>query len=137
MLEDLSIKIYGFYHDSIININSLTLKRLTIRVESLEDGGSYMDHKVVIKAPNLNCLYIQEGTLVSYMLHELHSLNEVSLKLSCMGDERIHAHHVLQFLKGSTKTRFLYLSEGALFVSSLSIMSLMFRPLNIVIFFIV
>lgn len=90
----------------------------------------------MIKAPNLNCLYIQDGTLVPNMLHELHSLSEVSLKLSCTRDKRIHAHHVLEFLKGSTKARFLYLSKGAMFVSSLLILSLMFCVIFFIFFLI-
>lgn len=86
VLEDLSIKIYGLYPDSVINIISPTMKRLTIRVGSLEEDERiflicgpknvlyHMDCKVMIKAPNLNCLYIQDGTLVPFMLHELHSV---------------------------------------------------------------
>lgn len=110
VLKDLLIKACIPCKDSVIrlNISSLTLKRLTIGVET--DGENYIGHKVmVIWAPNLGP-------------SRYRGLSEVYFKLSCVGEKQIPAPQVLlSFSEASQKSSScLHSSEGAVHVTSLS-----------------
>ncbi|KAJ4704238.1 F-box protein [Melia azedarach] len=115
VLEDLSIE--GFLDDDDLainfNISSSTLKRLEVTLT--KDGTrSYNEHKVIIRAPNLEQLYIGDFVFVSYMVHELHSLSKAFIDVFYMGEGEILADRVLQLLKDITKAQFLSLLTGTI-----------------------
>ncbi|XP_015386752.1 F-box/LRR-repeat protein At4g14103 isoform X3 [Citrus sinensis] len=122
VLEDLLIEIHLEDKHSVTNLNisSLTLKRLTLSLEKVLFSNT--KHQVMIRAPNLEHLCIYDDTLVSYMVHELHSLTEVHFDIEFdkyfvedlqeFDPPNIPADRMLQLLKGITNTRFLSLSAG-------------------------
>lgn len=122
VLEDLLIEIHLEDKHSVTNLNisSLTLKRLTLSLEKVLFTNT--KHQVMIRAPKLERLCIDDNTLVSYMVHELHSLTEVHLDIEFdkyfvedlqeFDPPNIPADRMLQLLKGITKTKLLSLSAG-------------------------
>lgn len=137
MLEDLSVapdmdcECYETLAN--FNISSATLRRLTLK--NWIPLVPWNEHQVVVRAPNLEYLCIDDESLSSYLLHELHSLTTVSINIdehSLLQDiedfESIDAQadHLLQVLHGIANTKFLSFSTGAIHVSSLSIPSTMF-----------
>lgn len=87
-LEDLSIKGYIYGTDSVtLNIPSLTLKRLRLELEAPEED-YITKYKVIIRAPNLEQLYIRDHGPGLYAVHELHSLTKavVDYGIECILD---------------------------------------------------
>lgn len=137
MLEDLSVAAdmdYECYETlANFNISSATLRRLTLK--NWIPWVSWNEHQVVVRAPNLEYLCIDDESLSSYVLHELHSLTTASVNIdehSLLQDIEdlesldAQADHLLQLLHGITNTKFLSFSAGAIHVSSLSIPSMLF-----------
>lgn len=121
-LEDLSIKGYLYVGDLVtLNISSLTLKRLTlVFLDCAEPAGSDTDHEVVIRAPNLEYLYIKDYIPISYAVDELHSLTEAVFDIDCeyMGEFESTddvAQGVVQLHRGVNNTKFLSWSKGILY----------------------
>lgn len=65
VIEDLSIRAFLLDSEAVININisSPTLKRLNLIIE--RDEFSNNEHQAVVRAPNLEFLYISDFTFVS------------------------------------------------------------------------
>lgn len=66
VIEDLSIRAFLLDSEVVtsINISSPTLRRLNLIIE--RDEISYNEHHVVVRAPNLEFLYISDFTFVSF-----------------------------------------------------------------------
>lgn len=80
------------------------------------------EHQATIEAPKLEHLHINDGTLVSYLVYELHSLCDarIDIDYSRVCSDPVRADHALQLLKKLTNLKSLYLSCGTIFVCSLS-----------------
>ncbi|KAH9673348.1 F-box/LRR-repeat protein [Citrus sinensis] len=119
VLEYLSIKGYLYVGDLVtLNISSLTLKRLTL--ELVDCAGSDTELEVVIRAPNLEYLYIKDYLPVSYTVDELHSLTKAVVDIDCeyIGEFQsidIVAQGVVQLLRGVNNTKFLSWAKGILY----------------------
>ncbi|GAY64060.1 hypothetical protein CUMW_230650 [Citrus unshiu] len=84
-LEELSVHAYFDADDSRTNfiIASSTLKHFTLTVVIDTDNHfSEIDHTVMLKAPNLQCLHIIADRLGSYVLEEMHCLHEAVVHIS-------------------------------------------------------
>ncbi|GAY63312.1 hypothetical protein CUMW_224530 [Citrus unshiu] len=117
VLEDLSIDYsLNFDWDADISISSQTLKRLNLMI-----GGPIVfanEHQATIEAPKLEHLHVNDGTLVSYLVYELHSLCDARLDIdySRVRSDPVRADHALQLLKKLTNLKSLYLSCGTIYV---------------------
>lgn len=130
VLEELSIVGLLINADVVTNFNisSPTLKKLGIRFDIGDQGSSYNEHKILIRAPNLERFHIIDHALVSYMVHELHSLTEAFIDVSYFEwpspsyVERPlpQAKRVLELLEGVNEIKFMSLSAETMFVSSFS-----------------
>ncbi|KDO64131.1 hypothetical protein CISIN_1g038283mg, partial [Citrus sinensis] len=133
MLEDLSVapdmdcECYETLAN--FNISSATLRRLTLK--NWIPLVPWNEHQVVVRAPNLEYLCIDDESLSSYLLHELHSLTTVSVNIdehSLLQDIEdfesldAQADHLLQVLHGITNTKFLSFSTGAIHVRHICIL---------------
>ncbi|XP_006442018.2 LOW QUALITY PROTEIN: F-box/LRR-repeat protein At4g14103 [Citrus clementina] len=116
VLEDLSIDYsLNFDWDADISISSQTLKRLNLMI-----GGPIVfanEHQATIEAPKLEHLHVNDGTLVSYLVYELHSLCDARLDIdySRVRSDPVRADHALQLLKKLTNLKSLYLSCGTIY----------------------
>lgn len=72
------------------------------------------EHQVMIEAPKLEHLYIKDDKLVSYLVHDLHSLCDACIDINYLDDraDPIQADRALQLLKMLTNLKSLYLSDG-------------------------
>ncbi|KAH9726565.1 F-box/FBD/LRR-repeat protein [Citrus sinensis] len=117
VLEDLSIVAYLLTNDwkANISISSQTIKRLNLLIERYM--GFSNEHQVMIEAPKLEHLFIKDHTLVSYLVHELHSLCDAHIEINYSG-ERDHpsqADRALQLLKKLSNLQSLYLCDGTIY----------------------
>lgn len=117
VLEDLSIAAYLLTNDwkANISISSQTLKRLNLMIERF--NGLSNEHQVMIEVPKLEHLYIKDDTLVSYLVHELHSLCDahINIHYSEVRDDWRQADRALQLIKKLTNLKSLYLYGGTIF----------------------
>ncbi|KAJ4713411.1 F-box protein [Melia azedarach] len=131
-LEDLSIMGYLHGADMVaFNISSLTLKRLSLVFEDVDEF-SYTEHLVVIEAPNLEHLFIRDCPLVSYLVHKPHALMKVVVNfyyesLIDFDPPDFPDQSVVQLLEGVTNAKFLSLSKGT--IAALDSADLDFFPL--------
>lgn len=118
-LEDLSIHAYLYEDGPQTNfiIKSSTLKRFTFRVTLQDNYFSEIQHNVMLKAQNLQYLYIASDILGSYVLHDLHSVNEVVLDIFYGEWTNGDPNCVVQLLAGLNKTKFLSVNVGITYVS--------------------
>ncbi|KAH9726568.1 F-box/FBD/LRR-repeat protein [Citrus sinensis] len=119
VLEDLSIVAYLLTNDwkANISISSQTIKRLNLLIERYM--GFSNEHQVMIEAPKLEHLFIKDHTLVSYLVHELHSLCDAHIEINYSG-ERDHpsqADRALQLLKKLSNLQSLYLCDGTIYAT--------------------
>lgn len=122
VLEDLSIVAYLLTNDwkANISISSQTLKRLNLMIEGCIRFNN--EHQVMIEAPKLEHLYIKDDTLVSYLVHELHSLCDahIDINYSVERDDPIQAGRVPQLLKKLTNLKSLYLYHRTIYALGVS-----------------
>ncbi len=71
----------------------------------------------MLKAPNLQYLYIASDILGSYVLHDLHSVNEVLLDIFYGEWTNGDPNCVVQLLAGLNKTKFLSVNAGITYIS--------------------
>ncbi|KAL9457994.1 hypothetical protein AB3S75_006945 [Citrus x aurantiifolia] len=76
LVKDLCVNVYLKSGDSATNviIDFSTLKRLALTIEVEEEYFTFLpcDHRVVLRAPNLQFLHTVDDMLVSYMVEQLH-----------------------------------------------------------------
>lgn len=82
----------------------------------------------MIKAPNLERLHIIDYALVSYMLHELHSLTEVFIDVSYVDGPLTQAKRVLELLEGVNEVKFMSLSAETMLLIGLTRISFQHSP---------
>ncbi|KAH9736944.1 F-box/LRR-repeat protein [Citrus sinensis] len=92
--------------------------RLTL--ELVDCAGSDTELEVVIRAPNLEYLYINDYLPISYMVDELHSLTKAVIDIDCeyIGEFQsidAVAQGVVQLLRGVNNTKFLSWAKGILY----------------------
>ena len=80
---------------------------------------THIEHNVMIRALYVEYLHIADDILISYMMHELHSLNKVLLDILALESAQDDPNCALQLLIGLIKTKFLTLSIGIILVSFL------------------
>ncbi|KAH9769705.1 putative F-box protein [Citrus sinensis] len=121
-LEDLSIHAYLYEDGPQTNfiIESSTLKRFTFRVTLQDNYFSEIEHSVMLKAPNLQYLYIASDILGSYVLHDLHSVNKVVLDIFYGEWTNGDPNCVVQLLAGLNKTKFLSVNAGITYIMLLT-----------------
>lgn len=119
VLEDLSINAYLNNYNLMTNLNisSHTLKRLTLELR--KDDFRYVAHQVMIKASNLEHLYIKDYTPVSYVVfNHAHLNSRVFVDITSVFMKAYNpAHCLVQLLKGVSNAKFLSLSKSTVSVS--------------------
>lgn len=117
VLEELSVVGLLINADVVINFNisSPTLKKLGIRFDVGDRLSSYNEHKILIRAPNLERLHIIDYALISYIVHELHSLTEVFIDVSFVEGPLTQAKRVLELLEGVNEIKFMSLSAETMY----------------------
>lgn len=127
--EDLSILAYLSADGPTTNfiIFPSILKRLAFMVTIEDYFFTHIEHNVMIRALYVEYLHIADDILISYMVHELHSLNKVLLDILALESAQDDPNCALQLLISLIKTKFLTLSIG---IISVSFLLLCFRLSN-------
>lgn len=117
------------------NVSSNALKRLTLVFEDVSEH-RFAAHQLVIKAPNLEHLYIRDFFRAYYVVDKLHLLTKVVVNFgyqSWIEFPEFPLEYVHPLQKGLTNAKFLSLSKGIIISVSFTLihsMMLFFFTLN-------